>query len=93
MSTLFRFRPVGMTRAKYDQVDQKLREAGNWPPAGLQLHVLYGEEGNLMVSEIWESEEQQRAFSEQHLRPTLEEAGVQLSGPPEMLPVQVMEQG
>jgi len=43
------------------------------------------------VSEIWESEEQLRAFGEQ-LMPLLNEVGVQVVGEPEVFEVHVLEQ-
>jgi hypothetical protein len=91
MSVLFRFQPGGLTREKYDQVSRELQESGAWPPPGLQLHVMFGNEGDLRVSEIWESEEQQRSFSE-HLLPALERAGVQITGEPDVFEVHELEQ-
>lgn len=91
MSVLFRFKPSGMTRQQYDQVSQRLQASGAWPPDGLQLHVLFGDEGDLMVSEVWKSEEQQRVFSEKLLA-ELEQAGVQLTGAPETFQVHELQQ-
>ncbi len=45
----------------------------------------------MKVSEIWESEEQLRAFGEQ-LMPVLNEVGVQFAGEPEVFEVHVFEQ-
>jgi hypothetical protein len=75
-----------MTRRQYDEVGAILEE-GTFPPAGLELHVLYGDEGNLRVSEIWASADQQRAFNDEVLMPVLNQVGVQLSGPPQVLEV------
>ncbi len=83
MSVLVRYQEVGMTRQQYDDVG-KLLEEGEFPPAGLELHALFGEEGSLRVSEIWATEAQQRAFNDETLMPVLEQVGVELSGPPEM---------
>jgi hypothetical protein len=91
MSVLFRFNPSGMTRQQYDQVTQRLQGSGAWPPDGLQLHVLFGDEGDLKVSEVWKSEEQQRTFSAK-LLPELEQAGVQLTGEPETFQVHELQQ-
>jgi hypothetical protein len=91
MGVLVRFQPAGLTRQQYDEVTYQMEKAGAWPPDGLQLHVLFGTEGNLLVSEIWESEEQLRAFGEQ-LMPVLNEVGVQLAGEPEVFEVHVLEQ-
>jgi hypothetical protein len=75
-----------MTRQQYDDAGALL-EGGEFPPAGLELHVLFGEEGSLRVSEIWASADQQRVFNDETLLPVLEQVGVQLSGPPETLQV------
>jgi hypothetical protein len=91
MGVLVRFQPTGLTRQQYDEVTYQMEKAGAWPPDGLQLHVLFGTEGNLKVSEIWESEEQLRAFGEQ-LMPVLNEVGIQLAGEPEIFEVHVLEQ-
>jgi hypothetical protein len=47
------------------------------------MHVCFGDEQDVRVSEIWESQEQLGAFGEK-LRPQLEAAGIQLSGEPEV---------
>ena len=91
MSVVVRYQPVGLTRQQYDEVTRRIEGAGAWPPDGLQLHVLFGTEGDLKVSEIWESEEQCRAFGEQ-MRPVLDEVGVQIGGDPEVFEVHELEQ-
>ncbi len=64
MSIVVRYPVVGLTRQRYDEATRQLDGAGVvWPPDGLQLHVLFGTEGELKVSEIWESAEQHQAFS------------------------------
>ena len=64
--------------------------AGAWPPEGLVLHVLFGTEGDLKVSEIWDSEEQFRAFAGK-LMSAIGEVGVQMGGDPEIFEVQNLE--
>jgi hypothetical protein len=91
MSIVVRYPVVGLTRQQYDEVSRRMEEAGVWPPDGLQMHVLFGTEGGLKVSEIWESPEQMRAFGEQML-PVLHEVGVQVSGDPEVFEVHELEQ-
>jgi hypothetical protein len=86
MSVLVRYQEVGMTRQQYDDVG-KLLEEGDFPPDGLELHVLFGDEGSLRVSEVWASEAQQRAFNDETLMPVLDRVGVELSGPPQTLEV------
>ena len=87
MAILFRFTPSGMTSDQYNSVGQKLQDAGHWPPEGLLAHVCFGSSGNLRVSEVWESREQQEQFGEK-LMPVLQEANVDLSGEPEILEVE-----
>ncbi len=91
MSIVVRYPVVGLTRQQYDEVSRRMEEAGAWPPDGLQLHVLFGTEGDLKVSEIWESPEQHRAFLEQIL-PVIDEVGVQQGGEPEVFEVHELEQ-
>ncbi len=80
MSIVVRHQPQGLTREKYDEVSRRLEGSGDWRPEGLEMHVLFGTEGELRVSEIWDSEEQFRAFAER-LLPVLDEVGVPSSDP------------
>jgi hypothetical protein len=57
----------------------------------MQLHVLFGTEGDLKVSEIWESPQQLTSFGEQ-LLPVLNDVGVQTAGEPEIFEVHNVEQ-
>src|SRR5690242_5132657 len=59
VAVLIRFTPSGMTRDQYWGAGKKLEDSGHWPPAGLLAHVCFGSEGDLRVSEVWESREQQ----------------------------------
>jgi hypothetical protein len=83
MSVVVRFPPSNMTKQQYDSIRTALEESGEWPAEGCQLHVCFGDERDIRVSEIWESQEQLEAFGEK-LRPRIEQAGVQLSGEPEV---------
>ena len=89
MSVVVRYQPVGLTRQQYDEVSRRMEDA--WPPDGLQMHVLFGTEGDLKVSEIWESEDSYRSFSEE-IWPVLKEVGVQFGGEPEVFQVHELEQ-
>ena len=80
MSIVVRHQPKGLTRERYDEVSRRLEGAGNWPPEGLDMHVLFGTEGDLRVSEIWDSEEQFRAFAKR-LMPVLDEVGIPYADP------------
>jgi hypothetical protein len=83
MSIVVRFNPTSMTAAKYDETIAKIEAAGTFPPDGLDYHVCFGSEGNLRVSEIWDSREQLAAFGER-LMPILAAAGIEFSGEPEI---------
>ena len=54
-----------------------------WPPDGLDYHVCFGSEGDLRVSEVWDSREQFEAFGER-LMPVLAEAGIEFPAPPDI---------
>jgi hypothetical protein len=83
MSIVLRFTPTALTVEQYEEVVRKLEESeGGFPPDGLDYHVCFGSDGNLRVSEIWDSKEQFDAFGER-LMPILTEVGVGFSGPPE----------
>ena len=58
MSIVVRFSPIALTAKKYDETIRQIENAGDWPPAGLDYHVCFGSDGNLKVSEIWNSREQ-----------------------------------
>ena len=81
MSIVVRFSPTALTAEKYDKTIQTLEAKGDWPPAGLDYHLCFGSEGNLRVSEVWDSQGQFEAFGER-LMPILAEAGIEFSGPP-----------
>ena len=88
MSIVVRFNPTNVDRAKYDESVRRLNEAGLWPnPDGLELHVAFGAEDNMRVSEIWSSKEQFQAFGEK-LMPILSDIGIDFSGEPEVFQVQ-----
>jgi hypothetical protein len=90
MSVVVRHSPKGLTKERYDEVSRRMEESGSWPPDGLDMHVCFGSEGELRVSEIWDSEEQFRAFSEK-LMPALNEAGVEVAAEPEVLEVHELQ--
>ena len=81
-----RFNPTNVTREKYDESLRQIKEAGEWPPDGMDYHVLFGSEGDLRVSEIWDSREQLQAFGER-LMPILADIGIEFSGEPDIFEV------
>jgi hypothetical protein len=87
MSIVARFTPTNLTAEKYAEANRRLEESGiEFPPEGMNYHVCFGPEGNLRVSEIWDSKEQLDAFGER-LMPVLAEAGIEFSGGPEILEI------
>ena len=85
MSIVVRFAPTSLTAAKYDEPSAASRRAVICPPDGMDYHVCFGTEGNLRVSEIWDSREQLQAFGER-LIPVLSEVGIE-QGEPEILEI------
>jgi hypothetical protein len=86
MSIVVRFSPTNLTTENYDESVRRLEEAGAWPPDGLEYHVFFGSQGNLRVSEIWDSREQLEAFGER-LMPILADVGIEFAGAPEIFEV------
>ena len=83
MSIVARFTPTNLTKDMYDESMRRLEESGEWPPAGMDYHVMFGSEGDLRVSEIWDSREQMQAFGER-LMPILADIGIEFSGEPQI---------
>lgn len=83
MSIVVRFHPTNLTKEKYDETVQLLEDAGAWPPDGLDYHVFIGPEGNMRVSEIWDSQEQLEAFGEV-LMPILLGQGMEFASDPDI---------
>jgi hypothetical protein len=85
MSVLIRFTPTSTTTQQYDETIRKLESEGNWPADGLEYHVCFLADGNVRVSEIWDSREQLDAFG-QRLMPVLQAVGID-PGSPEILAI------
>ncbi|HLM27220.1 MAG TPA: hypothetical protein VK304_09675 [Thermoleophilaceae bacterium] len=86
MSVLIRFAPTSTTTTEqYDETIRRLQDVGEFPPDGMEYHVCFLVDGNLRVSEIWDSREQLDAFG-QRLMPVLEEVGID-PGEPEILDI------
>jgi hypothetical protein len=83
MSIVVRFSPTNVTTEKYEETLRRLKEAGEFPPDGMEYHILFGSDGNLRVSEIWDSREQLEAFGER-LMPILSDVGIEFSAEPEI---------
>ena len=83
MSIVVRFAPASLTAEQYDESVRRLTESGDFPPDGMDYHDCFGADGNLRVSEIWDSREQLAAFGER-LMPVLADIGIE-PGEPEVL--------
>jgi len=86
MTILVRYFPANLTTEQYDEVLRRLDEAGIFPNAAMDLHISYGEEGSLRVSEIWDSPQDMQAFGEK-LMPILADAGVEMAAEPEVIEI------
>ena len=87
MSIVVRFHPKNLTAEHYDESVRRLEAAEvAWPPEGLEFHVLFGPEGDMRVSEVWDSPEQLQAFGER-MMPILTDIGVAFSSAPEIFEV------
>jgi len=70
----------------YDETIRRLQESEDeFPPPGAEYHVCFLQDGNIRVSEIWDSREQFDAFG-QRLMPILRDAGID-PGQPEILEI------
>jgi hypothetical protein len=85
MSIVVRFTPESLTAEQYDKSVRRMEESGDFPPEGMDSHCCFGTDGNLRVSEIWDSREQLAAFGER-LMPVLAEIGIE-PGEPEVFEV------
>ena len=74
-----------MTVEQHAKGRERLREALA-PEGGMKLHSCFGEDGQLQVFDVWESQE---AFDEflTYLGPVMEELGIELARPPDVMPI------
>ena len=85
MALLIRFSPPSLTAKQYDEVVGRLEAEGVFPAEGLEYEVCFGSDGNLKVSQVWDTREHMDAFGAR-LMPILNEVGVN-PGEPEVLEV------
>jgi hypothetical protein len=86
MSIVVRFNPTSLTTQKYDESVRRLAADGLWPADGCDCHVCFGSDGELKVSEIWDSREQLEAFGGR-LAPMLSDVGIEFSSDPEIFEI------
>ena len=87
MSIVVRYAPVpSTTTEQYDEVVRRLQASGELPADGFDYHVAFYADGQLRVSEVWDSREQFEAFG-QRVMPLLADVALEHSGQPEILEV------
>ena len=74
-----------MTSEQHAKGRDRLRKAGA-DESAMRLHSCFGEDGQLQVFDVWESQE---AFDEflTYLGPVMEELGIELAQPPTIMPI------
>ena len=85
MSLAVYFHPKSLTAEQYDRAVAELTAVGADRPAGRSHHSCFGSDDDLMVYEVWES---QQAFEEygKVLIPILTRIGID-PGAPDVMPV------
>ena len=69
MSIVVRYAPVpASTVEHYDEVMRRLQESGEMPADGFDYHVAFLSDGQLLVSEVWESQERLEMFGKRIIR-------------------------
>ena len=87
MSIVVQYAPVpSSTTEQYDEVTRRLQESGELPADGFDYHVSFISDGQLLVSEVWDSREQLEAFGKR-VMPLLADVALEHSGHPEILEV------
>ena len=84
------FEPKGMTLEQFNDIHRRLDEAGDGHNPHRLHHSCFGEDGHLMVYDIWDSPESFQAFGAV-LMPILAEVGVD-AGQPMVMPCQKLIQ-
>lgn len=86
------FHPKGMTLDTYYEIHRRLEAVGVGLRAqkGRLHHSCFGSDGDLMVYDIWESQEAFDAFG-QKLMPIIAEVGADV-GQPDVIPIQFLDQ-
>ena len=88
MAIAIYFHPESLSAGQYDEAIKALDDAGAGHPAGRVHHSCFGPDGDLMVYEVWET---QQAFEEygKALMPILHKAGIN-PGTPDVMPMHNM---
>ncbi|MEN3341072.1 MAG: hypothetical protein V7644_476 [Actinomycetota bacterium] len=87
MSIVVRYAPVpSSTIEQYDEVMRRLEHSGEMPADGFDYHVAFIADGQLLVSEVWDSPEQLEAFGKR-VMPLLHDVELEHSGQPHVFEV------
>jgi hypothetical protein len=84
------FHPKKMSLSEFEEVNRRLIAAGASEPAGRIHHSCIGDDGDLMVYDIWDSPETFEAFGKT-LMPIIDEVGLDV-GEPAIMTVHRLEQ-
>jgi len=84
------FHPTGMTFKEFQESHRRLDDAGAGNPSGRMHHSCFGDDGNLMIYDVWESSEKFEAFGK-ILMPILAEIGID-PGEPAIMPLHRLNQ-
>lgn len=74
-----------MTAEQHTKGRERLRQAGA-PEGAMKLHSCFGEDGQLQVFDVWESQEAFDKFLT-YLGPVMEELGIEVAQPPVIMPI------
>ena len=55
-----------------------MKESGDFPPDGMELHVCFGTDGNLSVIELWDSKNEWATYAAEKLGPVLTDIGIEI---------------
>jgi hypothetical protein len=84
------FHPKGLTLAQVEETHRRLAAAGAAEPDGRIHHSCFGDDGDLMVYDVWESAEKFESFGAT-LMPILGELGID-PGEPSIMAVHRLDQ-
>ena len=82
------FHPAAMTTSQYDEATKRLEAAGQGAPPGRLHHSCFGPEDQLMVYDVWDSQESFEEFG-RTLMPILGQIGIDV-GEPQVMPIHNM---
>lgn len=90
MAVAVYFHPKGMTLKQFEESHRLLDEAGQTYPNGRIHHSCFGDDGDLMIYDIWASTETFEEFGET-LMPILAKIGID-PGQPSFMPLHKLRQ-